>query len=708
MLLVVLFSMCLRPAPAATTFIQHNAMLTEWVVPTPHSSPSALTLDQSGSCCWFVENSGNKLSHFDPNTGTFQEWLIPTNNANPFGLTVAPIQDSPTLWGTEFGSNKIFAFSPAQNVLREYSLPHHSGAAYISVEPGGSQVRVWFTELIRNTNGELIYDPSTQNVTLYEDTFPADAGGGAYGVYAGSNSVWFAGFSAIVRWDRASQQYTMWQLPVHGSALGRFITLDRYGQVWYTQGSDNATSNDNFVGVLRGGSTVQEWRLPSTGADPRGLTINPATQQPWIAERSLGAANGAVAVLSNSSGGTLVSSAVSTAPSGGTPTSIGPTLTKLAPSSNTVTPVETRISSAASKLFDEYSLGASSPQDVVVDSKGDIWISEPAANKIARLSGLTPSFALNAYPPFISISQGGSGTVSMTGSSISGYAGTVTISAVDLPNDVTYSVEPNRVSILAGGNASSTLVLQATSNATPRTAAITFQASDGTIAHSVSILLTIANSTTGPPAKPQCLIVTATFGSQLSPQVELLRRFRDNVVSSRTGASFLLMFNAWYYSFSPGAASYISDNSQARPLMKSIIYPLIGSLTLALELYSLLSGYPEYATLLSGLLASSMIGIFYLGLPWSFIMRKFRLAKGAGLRVCGASLLLGLSGILLGLNSGSAALLMIAGPFTVLSTMFGSAALVGGVLASLFQGINGRLADSRTPALKEFAKDYAT
>ncbi len=450
---------------------------------------------------------------------------------------------------------------------------------------------------------------------------------------------------------------------------------------------------------------MQEWRLPSTGADPRGLTINPATQQPWIAERSLGAANGAVAVLSNSSGGTWVSSAVSTAPSGGTPTSIGPTLTNLTASSNTVTPVETRISSAASKLFDEYSLGASSPQDVVIDSKGDIWISEPAANKIARLSGLTPSFALNAYPPFISISQGGSGTVSITGSSISGYAGTVTISAVDLPNDVTYSVEPNRVSILAGENASSTLMLQATSNATPRTAAITFQASDGTIAHSVSILLTIANSTTGPPAKPQCLIATATFGSQLSPQVELLRSYRDSVVSSRTGASFLLMFNAWYYSFSPEVAGYIGDHSNVRWVMKGVLYPLIGSLTLSSELYSALSAYPEYATLLSGLLASSTIGAFYVGLPLSIIKRNFKLAAGTSLRICGVSLLCGLCGIFLGLNSGSTALLMVAGPLTVLSTMFGSAALIAEILANFFQASRSRLADFHIRALSEFLKD---
>ena len=140
--------------------------------------------------------------------------------------------------------------------------------------------------------------------------------------------------------------------PFTDRPLGRFITLDRYGQAWYIQGSENATSNDNFVGVLRGGSTMQEWRLPSQGADPRGLTINPATQQPWIAERSLGAANGAVAVLSNSSGGTFASTAMTTAPSSGTPSLHRADPDQiLTASSKAANPVETRISGSASRAI---------------------------------------------------------------------------------------------------------------------------------------------------------------------------------------------------------------------------------------------------------------------------------------------------------------------------------------------------------------------
>jgi len=676
--------MGLHTFPAAMPFNQPSAALTEWTVPTPNSEPTALTLDQSGSCCWFLENSGNKLSHFDPSTNTFQEWLIPTKNANPFGLAITSGQGSTDLWGTEFNSNKIFMFSPAQGVLREYSLPHYgNGAEGISVEPGGTQVRVWFTEAIRNTNGEIIYDPSTENITLYEDTFPSAVGGGAYDVYAQSNSIWFAGFSSIVRWDRASRQYTIWQLPIHGSAVGRFITLDRYGQAWYTQGSENATSDDNFVGVLRGGSTLQEWRLPTPGADPIGVGINPVTQQPWIAERSSNAANGAIAVLSNSSGSTILSTAMTTEPSGGTPVAIAPTLTNLTATTNVANPTDTRISAASSELFAEYSLGVSSPRDVVIDSKGNIWISEPAKNKIARLSGFTPDFTLSAYPEIIAVPRGGSGTVTIVGTSISGYSGTLTIRPVNLPNEVGYSLDPKQISISVEENASSALVIQVNSTATPETVEVTFLGSDGVIAHSVGILLTITNSTTPQAAKPQCLIATAAFGSQLSPQVELLRNFRARVITSRAGASFLLIFNTWYYSFSPYVASYMSTDANTRWIMQGGLYPLIEILTIASELYAALPAYPEYATLLSGLLASSTIGAFYLGLPLTIIKRKFKITTGTCLYTCGASLACGLFGVLLGLYLENTVLLLAAGPFTVLSTMCGSAALTAELLVRI-------------------------
>lgn len=39
-----------------------RASVTEWAVPTSGSGPWALAVDQSGTCCWFVEYYGNKIA----------------------------------------------------------------------------------------------------------------------------------------------------------------------------------------------------------------------------------------------------------------------------------------------------------------------------------------------------------------------------------------------------------------------------------------------------------------------------------------------------------------------------------------------------------------------------------------------------------------------------------------------------------------------
>ena len=46
-----------------------------------------------------------------------------------------------------------------------------------------------------------------------------------------------------------------------------------------------------------------------------------------------------------------------------------------------------------------------------------------------------------------------------------------------------------------------------------------------------------------------CLIATAAYGTELAPQVQLLREIRDNTLSSTTsGTSFMIGFNTVYYS----------------------------------------------------------------------------------------------------------------------------------------------------------------
>lgn len=86
------------------------------------------------------------------------------------------------------------------------------------------------------------------------------------------------------------------------------------------------------------------------------------------------------------------------------------------------------------------------------------------------------------------------------------------------------------------------------------------------------------------------------------------------------GSSFMHVFNAWYYSFSPTVAQYISTHQAARDTMKVVLYPLIGILHLSSMMYSALAFQPELGALIAGIVASSLIGLVYLAAPLSGVL----------------------------------------------------------------------------------------
>ena len=78
-----------------------------------------------------------------------------------------------------------------------------------------------------------------------------------------------------------------------------------------------------------------------------------------------------------------------------------------------------------------------------------------------------------------------------------------------------------------------------------------------------------------------CLIATATYGSELSPQVQQLRELRDNkLLQTESGVSFMNTFNDFYYSFSPYIADYERENPVFREAVKIAITPMLSSLSL--------------------------------------------------------------------------------------------------------------------------------
>ena len=78
-----------------------------------------------------------------------------------------------------------------------------------------------------------------------------------------------------------------------------------------------------------------------------------------------------------------------------------------------------------------------------------------------------------------------------------------------------------------------------------------------------------------------CLIATATFDSELAPQVQSLRELRDNkLLQTKSGSYFIKAFNNLYYSFSPEVADLERENSLVKKGIKISITPLITSLSI--------------------------------------------------------------------------------------------------------------------------------
>ena len=112
-----------------------------------------------------------------------------------------------------------------------------------------------------------------------------------------------------------------------------------------------------------------------------------------------------------------------------------------------------------------------------------------------------------------------------------------------------------------------------------------------------------------------CLIATATFDSELAPQVQKLREIRDSkFLSTESGSQFMESFNSFYYSFSPIIADYERENPIFKEIVKIGITPLLSTLSLM--------DYADTESEVLGIGISLIIlnAMMYVGLPVFGIM----------------------------------------------------------------------------------------
>jgi hypothetical protein len=78
-----------------------------------------------------------------------------------------------------------------------------------------------------------------------------------------------------------------------------------------------------------------------------------------------------------------------------------------------------------------------------------------------------------------------------------------------------------------------------------------------------------------------CLIATASYGTELAPQVQFLRETRESVLfDTNTGAAFMAGFNEFYYLFSPTISDWERQSPAFRELVKFAITPMLATLSI--------------------------------------------------------------------------------------------------------------------------------
>src|SRR5208337_2270838 len=250
----------------------------------------------------------------------------------------------------------------------------------------------------------------------------------------------------------------------------------------------------------------------------------------------------------------------------------------------------------------------------------------PSSNMVTS-TGM-PDFAVTTSN-VVSLPQGGQTSITVSVQSINGFSGQVMLTAVNLPSGVLGGFVPNPQSnivpgatgiliVPAGGVATSQLTLNAAKNTVTGAYTFTIMArGPGTIKY-VSVQLFISS-------RPGCLIATATYGSALSPEVQFLRNFRDHaILQTFAGSSFMMIFNDWYYSFSPQVSQYEYTHPALQTLVRAVLYPIIGTLHVSATVFSLLSFQPEFAALASGIIAGLCVGFIFFAVPTTILMSKIR------------------------------------------------------------------------------------
>ena len=109
-----------------------------------------------------------------------------------------------------------------------------------------------------------------------------------------------------------------------------------------------------------------------------------------------------------------------------------------------------------------------------------------------------------------------------------------------------------------------------------------------------------------------CLIATAAHGTELAPQVQLLREVRDStLLTTESGRAFMSAFGSAYYAFSP----QVADLERGHPAFRQAVAAFVAPMLYALSVVEAAEPGSESDVVAYGALAISLVAGMYVAAP---------------------------------------------------------------------------------------------
>ncbi len=585
-------------------------------IPTNLANPTGVTFDSSRNAVWFAENNAGNIANLNTTSVFVPQLLTPTY------CTILPATGSPSCTspaarafsissatsGQVSGASQIQAPAPTSTIIihqgpvngiTEYRLPVvTSRPTSLVLDSSGN---VWFTEsnVTANRIGrfsipyvfQVSASPSTQTVNLGQT----------------------ATFTLTV--TLSSGNPLPLQLSLLNAPAGVIAHFSpQTSNPPFTSALTIATTNSTPTGTFP--MSVQA----SSGGQSQSaaITLKIQTPPPPVFDYTITVTSDRTVTIPQ---GQVASFNVTVALSSGSPQLVNLTATGLPAGANQFFTLATGLPTYSSTLVvqtDTNTPGGSYPITITGTSSGGVP-HQPAQAPVLVITELPRDFKLTAPVNQVVLVQSSRSDITLTVTSIGVFSSNVSLSGAFSPSSqgLTVTFSPVWVQPQSNGGIRETIMEIVAQKNTVGTYVLTVTGTSTTPSRSHQITINVRVS--------PCLIATATFGSDLAPEVQFLRDFRDQqIMNTFAGSNFMGIFNAWYYSFSPEVAQYEYSHATIRATIKVALYPLIGILHLASSTYAILESQPELAALAGGLVASSLIGLAYLAIPISAILWQSR------------------------------------------------------------------------------------